>query len=116
MVGFGVRRIGGALLAGLLSYLSPQLLSPLTSTTLLPPILFGLGAMTLAQQPDGFMAVVGLSRQAGRARRALRRQRTSDPAAPGGSSAGGPSRCGPGGGGPPRAPPGPRAAARAPPR
>jgi ABC-type branched-subunit amino acid transport system ATPase component len=78
MVVFGVRRIGGALLAGLLSYLFPELLSHLTTTTLLPPILFGMGAMTLAQQPDGFMAVVGLSRQAKRARRALRQQLSAD--------------------------------------
>jgi ABC-type branched-subunit amino acid transport system ATPase component/branched-subunit amino acid ABC-type transport system permease component len=70
IVVFGVRRIGGAFLAGLLSYLVPQLLSYITTTTLLPPILFGLGAITLAQQPDGFMAVVGLARKARRQRRA----------------------------------------------
>ena len=69
IVVFGVRRIGGAFLAGLLSYLVPQLLSYVTTTTLLPPILFGLGAITLAQQPDGFMAVVGLARKARRQRR-----------------------------------------------
>jgi ABC-type branched-subunit amino acid transport system ATPase component/branched-subunit amino acid ABC-type transport system permease component len=70
IVVFGVRRIGGAFLAGLLSYLVPQLLTYVTTTTLLPNILFGMGAMTLAQQPDGFMAVVGLARQARRRRRA----------------------------------------------
>jgi ABC-type branched-subunit amino acid transport system ATPase component/branched-subunit amino acid ABC-type transport system permease component len=70
IVVFGVRRIGGAFLAGLLSYLVPQVLSYVTTTTLLPPILFGLGAITLAQQPDGFMAVVGLARKARRQRRA----------------------------------------------
>ena len=70
IVVFGVRRIGGAFVAGLLSYLVPQVLTYVTTTTLLPNILFGMGAMTLAQQPDGFMAVVGLARQARRRRRA----------------------------------------------
>jgi ABC-type branched-subunit amino acid transport system ATPase component len=63
MVVFGVRRIGGALVSGLLYFLMPEALRHLTDSTLIPPILFGLGAITLAQNPDGFMSVMGLSRQ-----------------------------------------------------
>ncbi|MGE3590296.1 MAG: ATP-binding cassette domain-containing protein [Ilumatobacteraceae bacterium] len=74
MVVFGVRRIGGALVSGLLYFLMPEALRHLTDSTLIPPILFGLGAITLAQNPDGFMAVMGLSRQ-------LKRQARRDRAA-----------------------------------
>ncbi|MBI5090508.1 MAG: ATP-binding cassette domain-containing protein [Actinobacteria bacterium] len=63
MVVFGVRRIGGALVSGLLFFLMPEALRHLTDSTLIPPILFGLGAITLAQNPDGFMSVMGLQRQ-----------------------------------------------------
>jgi ABC-type branched-subunit amino acid transport system ATPase component/branched-subunit amino acid ABC-type transport system permease component len=69
MVVFGVRRIGGALVAGLLFYLMPEALRPITESKLVPPILFGLGAITLAQNPDGFMSQLGLQRQMKRAAR-----------------------------------------------
>ncbi|MEY2444968.1 MAG: hypothetical protein QOE00_1548, partial [Ilumatobacteraceae bacterium] len=55
----GVRRIGGALLAGLMVPLFPELLRHVTDSTLIPPILFGLGAISLAQNPDGVMAIEG---------------------------------------------------------
>jgi ABC-type branched-subunit amino acid transport system ATPase component len=67
----GVRRIGGALLAGLMVPLFPELLRHVTDTTLLPPILFGLGAINLAQNPDGVMAIEGIKRYEKRRRRAL---------------------------------------------
>jgi ABC-type branched-subunit amino acid transport system ATPase component len=78
MVVFGVRRPGGALVAGVLTYLFPEILSHITDTTLLPPILFGMGAMTLAQQPDGFMAVMGINGLARRKRRAEQRRRRAE--------------------------------------
>ena len=78
MVVFGVRRPGGALVAGVLTYLFPEILTHITTTTLLPPILFGMGAMTLAQQPDGFMAVMGINGMARRKRRAEQRRRRTE--------------------------------------
>jgi ABC-type branched-subunit amino acid transport system ATPase component/ABC-type branched-subunit amino acid transport system permease subunit len=78
MVVFGVRRPGGALVAGVMTYLFPEILATFTDTTLLPPILFGMGAMTLAQQPDGFMAVMGINGMARRKRRADQRRRRAE--------------------------------------
>jgi ABC-type branched-subunit amino acid transport system ATPase component/ABC-type branched-subunit amino acid transport system permease subunit len=74
---FGVRRIGGALLAGLMVPLFPELVRYVTDTTLLPPILFGLGAISLAQNPDGIMAIRGLKLQAKRRERSQRRAPSS---------------------------------------
>jgi ABC-type branched-subunit amino acid transport system ATPase component/branched-subunit amino acid ABC-type transport system permease component len=80
MVVFGVRRIGGALVSGLLFFLMPEALRHLTDSTLIPPILFGLGAITLAQNPDGFMSVMGLQRQVKRQARRDRAAVTAEPA------------------------------------
>lgn len=52
----GVRRPSGAIVAGLLTAVVPQLLSYVTSSSYVPAILFGLGGMVLARQPDGAMA------------------------------------------------------------
>jgi ABC-type branched-subunit amino acid transport system ATPase component len=74
-VTFGIRRPGGALLAGLAFACFTDLLqvvtgwgfmpdwaSSLTNTTQLAAILFGLGAINLAKNPDGVLALVGMQR------------------------------------------------------
>ncbi|HXA33536.1 MAG TPA: ATP-binding cassette domain-containing protein [Acidimicrobiales bacterium] len=79
MAVFGVRRIGSAFIAGLVYILFPELLQHVTTSTLLPTVLFGLGAISLAKNPDGIMAIRGLKDQAGRERR--RRKRAAAEAA-----------------------------------
>jgi len=64
---FGVRRPGGAVIAGLVFALSPQLLSYVTMSQLVPAILFGLGAAAVARNPDG--AVFDVSRRLAERRR-----------------------------------------------
>jgi ABC-type branched-subunit amino acid transport system ATPase component/ABC-type branched-subunit amino acid transport system permease subunit len=86
----GVRRIGGAVIAGLVSVLFPQILtdgihfpSPVpsflswngTKSVYLAPLLFGLGAVQLARDPDGLLSIVARRNYA---RRAKRRQRDSE--------------------------------------
>jgi ABC-type branched-subunit amino acid transport system ATPase component/branched-subunit amino acid ABC-type transport system permease component len=74
-VTFGIRRPGGALLAGLAFATFTDLLqviaewgfmpswaADLTNTTQLAAILFGLGAINLAKNPDGVLALVGTQR------------------------------------------------------
>src|SRR5262245_23497432 len=74
-VTFGVRRPGGALLAGLaftaapviwqnLAQFSwmPNFLSDLITSPFFTPMLFGLGAINLAKNPDGLLAMVGHDR------------------------------------------------------
>lgn len=72
VVTFGVRRPGGALLAGL-AYTAapviwkelagfswmPDFLSQLITSTYFTPMLFGLGAINLAKNPDGLLAMIG---------------------------------------------------------
>ena len=74
-VTFGVRRSGGALLAGL-AYSSgteiwnqiagfsfmPHFVSNLITSTYFLPMLFGLGAVNLAKNPDGLLAMIGSDR------------------------------------------------------
>jgi ABC-type branched-subunit amino acid transport system ATPase component len=72
---FGVRRPGGALLAGLayvgtavvLLWIGQDFLTGtvgnLTTSAYFAPILFGLGAINLAQNPDGILALVGSQRR-----------------------------------------------------
>ncbi len=74
-VTFGVRRPGGALLAGL-SYTAapvmwkqiasfswmPHFVPPLITSSYFTAILFGLGAINLAKNPDGILAMVGSDR------------------------------------------------------
>jgi ABC-type branched-subunit amino acid transport system ATPase component/branched-subunit amino acid ABC-type transport system permease component len=52
----GVRRIGGAVLGGLIMALSPELLAYVTDSGHVAAILFGLGGMILAKHPDGVLA------------------------------------------------------------
>ena len=81
-VTFGIRRPGGALLAGL-AFASftdllqvvtgwgfmPDWAASLTGTPQLAAILFGLGAINLAKNPDGVLALVGTQRLERRRRR-----------------------------------------------
>lgn len=74
-VTFGIRRPGGALIAGLAFACSQQVFiwlgqdvlpgafSELTTSTYFTPILFGLGAINLAKSPDGILAMVGTQRR-----------------------------------------------------
>jgi ABC-type branched-subunit amino acid transport system ATPase component/branched-subunit amino acid ABC-type transport system permease component len=81
-VTFGIRRPGGALLAGLAFACFTDLLQvvtgwgfmpawaeTLTGTPQLAAILFGLGAINLAKNPDGVLALVGTQRLEKRRRR-----------------------------------------------
>jgi ABC-type branched-subunit amino acid transport system ATPase component/ABC-type branched-subunit amino acid transport system permease subunit len=81
-VTFGIRRPGGALLAGLAFACFTDLLqvitgwgfmpdwaASLTGTTQLAAILFGVGAINLAKNPDGVLALVGTQRLERRRRR-----------------------------------------------
>jgi ABC-type branched-subunit amino acid transport system ATPase component/branched-subunit amino acid ABC-type transport system permease component len=88
-VTFGIRRPGGALLAGLAFACFTDLLqvitgwgfmpdwaSTMTGTPQLAAILFGLGAINLAKNPDGVLALVGTQRL----ERRRRRERAAAPA------------------------------------
>jgi len=81
-VTFGIRRPGGALLAGLAFACFTDLLqviagwgfmpdwaATLTGTPQLAAILFGIGAINLAKNPDGVLALVGMQRLERRRRR-----------------------------------------------
>jgi branched-subunit amino acid ABC-type transport system permease component/ABC-type branched-subunit amino acid transport system ATPase component len=78
-VTFGIRRPGGALLAGLALACSPAIfhwlatdilpqgsVSDLVGSIYFVPILSGLGAIQLAQEPDGILALAGQQRLAKR--------------------------------------------------
>ena len=56
MVTFGVRHPPYAVVAGLVFALSPQIISYVTTSVVLPQILFGLGGIGLARHPDGFIS------------------------------------------------------------
>jgi ABC-type branched-subunit amino acid transport system ATPase component/branched-subunit amino acid ABC-type transport system permease component len=91
---FGIRRPGGALLAGLAFACTPQIFiwvghdflsgafGDLTTSPYFTPILFGLGAINLAQNPDGLLAFVGHRRLERRRARARRAEREAVVAAP----------------------------------
>jgi branched-subunit amino acid ABC-type transport system permease component/ABC-type branched-subunit amino acid transport system ATPase component len=84
-VTFGIRRPGGALLAGLAFACSQQIFTwvgqdflpasveEVTTSPYFTPILFGLGAINLAKNPDGLLALVGHQRL----ERKLRRERAA---------------------------------------
>jgi len=61
VVTFGVRRPGYAVVAGVVFGIFPHVLSYVTTSQQLPDILFGLGGMALARNPDGFLADVAKS-------------------------------------------------------
>jgi ABC-type branched-subunit amino acid transport system ATPase component/ABC-type branched-subunit amino acid transport system permease subunit len=95
---FGIRRPGGAIIAGLFFSLFPEFLStavgyPDAPWTWIPdsirealgsdhfaPILFGLGAINLAQNPDGVLAIAGQQRLEKRRKRTERRIERARPA------------------------------------
>lgn len=69
---FGIRKPSGAVLAGIMFSISPQIIGWVTDSTRIADILFGLGAVQLAKTPDGVLS--NFSRQ-GFDRRAARRVR-----------------------------------------
>jgi ABC-type branched-subunit amino acid transport system ATPase component/branched-subunit amino acid ABC-type transport system permease component len=69
---FGVRRPGAAILAGLAISVGPQILGLATQSSYVPDMLFGLGAIALAQNPDGAVADVSEKLRRLRTRRAAR--------------------------------------------
>lgn len=71
-VTFSVRRPAGAVLAGLVTVLAPQALENVPASTYFMQILFGLGAIGLARDPDGALAAIGRVAREQRRRRALR--------------------------------------------
>jgi ABC-type branched-subunit amino acid transport system ATPase component/branched-subunit amino acid ABC-type transport system permease component len=70
---FGIRRPAGAVLAGLVVAVSPEVLGWISDGALLPQLVFGLAAVNLAQNPDGILAIAADSRRQ-RARRRDARQ------------------------------------------
>lgn len=93
-VTFGIRRPGGAFIAGLSVVATTQIFSTiagwswvphnfgvLTTSTYFPSILFGLGAINLAMNPDGILALMG-EQQAARRRRRTERAAGVVPAVP----------------------------------
>jgi ABC-type branched-subunit amino acid transport system ATPase component/branched-subunit amino acid ABC-type transport system permease component len=94
-VTFGIRRPGGALIAGL-AFASftdlmqvitgwgfmPDWAGGLTETTQLASILFGIGAINLAKNPDGVLALVGTEQRERRRRRELARAPRPEEAVP----------------------------------
>jgi ABC-type branched-subunit amino acid transport system ATPase component/branched-subunit amino acid ABC-type transport system permease component len=69
---FGVEQPAGAVIAGLVTAFVPAIIANYTSSPYIPEILFGLGAIGLANHPEG--AISQLT-QAGRQRRLKRRRR-----------------------------------------
>ena len=77
---FGIRRPAGAILAGLAVVISPQIWQEISfwgwqghKSSWFPSILFGLGAVSLAKNPEGMIAVTGLQNAARRAKRRAKR-------------------------------------------
>jgi ABC-type branched-subunit amino acid transport system ATPase component/branched-subunit amino acid ABC-type transport system permease component len=86
-VTFGIRRPAGAFLAGMGSAVLPQLLAPVTGSPYVLQILFGLGAINLAKNSDGLLAMMAEGRLRKRHRREQRpdegaRARVSEPVRP----------------------------------
>ncbi|GAA3168404.1 ABC transporter permease subunit [Nonomuraea roseoviolacea] len=74
----GVRRVGGAVLGGLVAAAMPELLATWGLSAHVGAILFGAGGVVLARHPDGVLAQFAESRH----RRRLRRQERERPATP----------------------------------
>jgi ABC-type branched-subunit amino acid transport system ATPase component/ABC-type branched-subunit amino acid transport system permease subunit len=70
----GVRRIGGAVLGGLIMALFPEILSQVTDSQHVGAILFGLGGVILAKHPDGVLAQFAEQRYRRRKRRERNRR------------------------------------------
>ncbi|MER6170157.1 ATP-binding cassette domain-containing protein [Streptosporangium sp. NPDC001681] len=77
----GVRRIGGAVLGGLIAAIFPELLAGWHVSAHVGAILFGAGGMILARHPDGVLAQLGEARHRRRTRgdRAAALQRETPP-------------------------------------
>ncbi|MDP9861071.1 MULTISPECIES: ABC transporter permease subunit [Streptosporangium] len=73
----GVRRIGGAVLGGLIAAVFPELLAGWDVSAHVGAILFGVGGMVLAKHPDGVLAQLAESRH----RRRVARRRLDGAAA-----------------------------------
>lgn len=65
----GVRRIGGAVLGGLIAVIFPELLATWDVSAHVGAILFGAGGMILAKHPDGVLAQLAEARHRRRSRR-----------------------------------------------
>ncbi|MCA2227231.1 ABC transporter permease subunit [Nonomuraea aurantiaca] len=74
----GVRRIGGAVLGGLVAVAVPELLATWGVSAQVGAILFGAGGMILAKHPDGVLAQLAESRHRRRQARAV----AADPLGP----------------------------------
>jgi ABC-type branched-subunit amino acid transport system ATPase component/branched-subunit amino acid ABC-type transport system permease component len=83
IVVFGVERPAGAVLAGVTASLFPAVLDLFTTSPYIPSILFGLGAIALAQHPEGALAQFANQNRARRDKRALRAERRALAAEPG---------------------------------
>ncbi|MFI9596243.1 ATP-binding cassette domain-containing protein [Nonomuraea sp. NPDC052265] len=94
----GVRRIGGAVLGGLVAVAVPELLATWDVSAHVGSILFGAGGMILARHPDGVLAQLAEAR----ARRRLPVTSSATPSAPPAEVVAGvvPRRAAAGGGGP----------------
>ncbi|MFI7424549.1 ATP-binding cassette domain-containing protein [Nonomuraea sp. NPDC049684] len=77
----GVRRIGGAVLGGLVAVAVPELLATWDVSAHVGSILFGAGGMILARHPDGVLTQLAEARHRRRARR-LPAAASATPAAP----------------------------------
>ncbi|MFF4198413.1 ATP-binding cassette domain-containing protein [Nonomuraea sp. NPDC001831] len=84
----GVRRIGGAVLGGLVAVAVPELLATWDVSAHVGSILFGAGGMILARHPDGVLTQLAEARHR---RRARRLSATSPGASPGASPAASPA-------------------------
>ncbi|MGI5283138.1 ABC transporter permease subunit [Nonomuraea polychroma] len=86
----GVRRIGGAVLGGLIAVVMPELLSTWDLSAHVGAILFGLGGMILAKHPDGVLTQMAelRHRRAAKGTPVRPRKETAVPAAAPGAAAG----------------------------
>ncbi|GIH98805.1 ABC transporter permease subunit [Planobispora takensis] len=85
----GVRRIGGAVLGGLIAAIFPELLATWHVSAHVGAILFGTGGMILAKHPDGVLAQMAEARYR-RRRRRLERARAAEIQAEAASNGAGP--------------------------
>jgi branched-subunit amino acid ABC-type transport system permease component/ABC-type branched-subunit amino acid transport system ATPase component len=72
---FGTRRVEGALVAGIVFAISPDVIGWFTDSTRVANILFGLGAVQLAKSPDGILSSVSAANHLRRQRRRTRGDR-----------------------------------------
>src|SRR5205085_382712 len=85
---FGIRRPGAAVLAGIVSAMSPEIIRAGihightgwdgTKIADIPLILFGLGAIQLSRNPDGILSITAAQNHARRLKRAARRAAAGD--------------------------------------